>query len=352
MVMHLDSVKALLVSVLLLASTGCGSIFGDQGVFRDSSEDYKKAVETPSVILPAGIDSVPLRDIYVIPKIDDKFLSQEDFEVPKPVPLSVDNGAEVVRLQKLGDESWALISRAPGQVWPQVRNFMAASGMQIALADARAGVIESNWLTVEGQPLASRFQFRMEQGVQRETSELHVLQMRQTGTATAWPAKSDDPVQAAEMLRAIAQFLADSADSAPVSMIAEQGMAASGKITMQEAPNGYAFLRLELPFNRAWASLGRALEKSSFEITDRDRSNGTYYIRFLEGGAEDEDGWWGDFWGTADDETLFDEVLVVFLKAQPSGTAMTITIQPQDISVPFDKRKAQELLSLIKGNVN
>ena len=350
--MQVNRVKAILVGGLLLSSTGCGAILGDQGVFRDSSEDYKKAVETPSVILPAGTESVPLRDIYVIPEIDDKFLSQGDFEVPKPVPLSAGSGSEVVRLQKLGDDSWALISLAPGQVWPQVRNFMAASGMQIVRADARAGVMESNWLTVEGQPLASRFQFRMEQGVQRETSELHVLQMQQTGTVTAWPAKSDDPDQAAEMLRAIAQFLADSADSAPVSMIAEQGIAASGKISMQEAPNGYTFLRLELPFNRAWASLGRALEKSSFEITDRDRSNGTYYIRFLEGGAEDEDGWWGDFWDSADDETLFDEVLVVFLKALPTGTTMTITIQPQDVSVPFDKRKAQELLSLIKGNIN
>ena len=350
--MQVNRVKAILVGGLLLSTIGCGAILGDQGVFRDSSQDYKKAVETPSVILPAGTESVPLRDIYVIPEIDDKFLSQGDFEVPKPVPLSAGNGTEVVRLQKLGDDSWALISLAPGQVWPQVRNFMAASGMQIVRADARAGVMESNWLTVEGQPLASRFQFRMEQGVQRETSELHVLQMQQTGTVTAWPAKSDDPDQASEMLRAIAQFLADSADSAPVSMIAEQGIAASGKISMQEAPNGYTFLRLELPFNRAWASLGRALEKSSFEITDRDRSNGTYYIRFLEGGAEDEDGWWGDFWDSADDETLFDEVLVVFLKALPTGTTMTITIQPQDVNVPFGKRKAQELLSLIKGNIN
>ena len=350
--MQVNRVKAILVGGLLLSTIGCGAILGDQGVFRDSSQDYKKAVETPSVILPAGTESVPLRDIYVIPEIDDKFLSQGDFEVPKPVPLSAGNGTEVVRLQKLGDDSWALISLAPGQVWPQVRNFMAASGMQIVHADARTGVMESNWLTVEGQPLASRFQFRMEQGVQRETSELHVLQMQQTGTVTAWPAKSDDPDQAAEMLRAIAQFLADSADSAPVSMIAEQGIAASGKISMQEAPNGYTFLRLELPFNRAWASLGRALEKSSFEITDRDRSNGTYYIRFLEGGAEDEDGWWGDFWDNADDENLFDEVLVVFLKALPAGTTMTITIQPQDVNVPFGKRKAQELLSLIKGNIN
>ena len=40
MVMRPDSVKAVLVSVVLLATAGCGSIFGDQGIFRDSSEDY------------------------------------------------------------------------------------------------------------------------------------------------------------------------------------------------------------------------------------------------------------------------------------------------------------------------
>ena len=344
--------KALLVSTALLAGGGCGSMFGEQGMFRDTSQDYKKAVETPPVILPPGTQSTTLRDIYVIPPVEDRFLSQGKFEVPKPVPLSAGNLAEVVRLQKLGDDSWALISVAPGQVWPQVRNFMAASGMQIARSDARAGIMESNWLRVEGQPLASRFQFRMEQGVQRGTSELHVLQMRQTGNITGWPTRSDDPDQAAEMLRAIAQFLADSADSAPVSMIAEQGIAASGKISMQEGPDGYTFLRLELPFNRAWASVGRALEKSSFEITDRDRSSGTYYVRFLEGGADDEEGWWGVFWDTADDELLLDEVLVVSMKTSPDGSAAIISIRPQDASVPFDERKTQELLSLIKGNIN
>ena len=98
--MQVNRVKAILVGGLLLSTIGCGAILGDQGVFRDSSQDYKKAVETPSVILPAGTDSVPLRDIYVIPEIDDKFLSQGDFEVPKPVPLSAGNGTEVVRLQK------------------------------------------------------------------------------------------------------------------------------------------------------------------------------------------------------------------------------------------------------------
>jgi outer membrane protein assembly factor BamC len=350
--MQMSVVKAVLVSILLLSSTGCGYIFGDDGVFRDRSQDYKKAPETPPVSLPAGTDSVTMRDIYVIPPVEDKFLTQGKFEVPKPVPLNTSGEADTVRIQKLGDQSWVLIDVAPGQVWPQVRNFMAASGMQIARADARAGIMESNWLVVEGQPLKSRFRFRIEQGVQRGTSELHVLQMRQSGSVNNWPDKSDDPDQAAEMQQSIAQFLANSADSAPVSMIAEQGISASGKITMQEASDGFPFLRLELPFDRAWASVGRALEKSSFEIADRDRSSGIYYVRFLEGGAQDEQGWWSRFWDSDKDHPLFDQILVVSMETQPGDPAVTIKLQPQDVSVPFNKQEAQELLVLIKGKIN
>jgi outer membrane protein assembly factor BamC len=257
----------------------------------------------------------------------------------------------VVRIQKLGDESWILIGVAPGQVWPQVRNFMTASGMQIARADARAGIMESNWLTVEGQPLASRFQFRMEQGVQRGTSELHVLQMHRKGSASEWPATSDDPAQAAAMQQAIAQFLADSTDSAPVSMIAEQGISAGGKITMQQAPEGYTYLRLELPFDRAWASLGRALEKSAFEITDRDRSSGIYYVRYVGMAAKQEQGWWASLWNSDDAQLLVGQVFVVSMQTLPEQV-VTIRLRPQDESIALDKREEQELLVMIKGNID
>ena len=275
--MQMKVVKVGFLCAFLLASTGCGYLFGDKGLFRDKSEDYKKAPAPQPITVPAGMDSAALREIYVIPQVDDNFLAQGEFEVPRPAPLvSGASGSEVVRIQKLGDESWALISVPPGQVWPQVRGFMSASGMQVARVDARAGIMETGWFTVEGKSMASRFRFRMEQGVQRGTSELHVLQMNQAGNVNAWPPKSDEPAQAAEMLRAIAQYLADSAESPPVSMIAEQGISAGGKISMQEATEGYTYIRLELPYDRAWASLGRALEESTFVIADRDRSAGIY----------------------------------------------------------------------------
>jgi outer membrane protein assembly factor BamC len=349
--MWLKIVQVVLISALLLPGAGCGYIGGDKGVFRDRAEDYKEAPETPPISVPAGMDSARLKEIYVIPPVEDKFLSQGKFEVPQPVPLATGAGPEVVRIQKLGEDSWILIGVPPGQVWPQVRNFMAASGMQIARADAQAGIMESNWLTVEGQPLSSRFQFRMEQGVQRGTSELHVLQMHQKGSANEWPATSDDPAQAASMLQTIAQFLADSTESAPVSMIAEQGMSAGGKITLQQAPEGYTYLRLELPFDRAWAALGRALEKSAFEITDRDRSSGVYYVRFLGMAAQQEQGWWASMWNSDDEQLLVGRVFLVSMQTLPEQV-VNIRLRPQDESIALEKREEQDLLVMIKGNID
>ncbi|MEZ5571926.1 MAG: outer membrane protein assembly factor BamC [Halioglobus sp.] len=350
--MRTTFIQAAVLSVLTLSATGCGYMFGDKGVFRDRSEDYKKAPQTQPLVVPEGMKSVPLREIYVIPPVEDKFLSQGEFEVPRPVPLTTGNGSEVVRIQKLGDESWALIGVAPGQVWPEVRNFMSASGMQIARADAQAGIMESNWLTVEGQPLSSRFQFRIDQGVQRGTSELHVLQMTQAADTAPWPTKSDDPAQAAQMLQAVAQFLANSSDSAPVSMIAEQGIRAGGKITLVEAPEGYSYLRLELPFDRAWASLGLALEKSGFEITDKNRSSGVYYVRYLgQAATEGEKSWWSSLWNSDNANPVVGQSFDVSMQSLPDN-AVGIRLSPQDQTISFENREDQDLLAVIKGNID
>ena len=350
MTMPLKALRLVSVILILAACSGCGYLFGDQGVFRDNSEDYKKAPEVPVVAVPDGKDSSALSEIYVIPQVDNKLVLAGEFEVPRPAPLVAGAGDEVVRIQKLGDQSWALIGVPPGQVWPQVRSFLTAAGIQVARVDARAGLMDTNWLKLEGAPMGSRFRFRMEQGVQRGTSELHVLQQNQAGDVNSWPATSDNPEQAHEMLRAVSQYLANSADTAPVSMIAEQGITAGGRISMQEAPEGYTYIRLELPYDRAWASLGRALGKSSFEVVDRDRSSGRYDARFLGPQDEDEGGWFDWLFGE-DEHPLAGKVFVVSM-ASVGESAVNIRLQPQDSSVELSKRDEQSLLALIKGNIN
>jgi outer membrane protein assembly factor BamC len=351
----LKSTKMALPVLVLALCSGCGYLFGDDGVFRDKSQDYKKAREVPVLKVPDARDSASLGEMYPIPPITDNLLLAGEFEVPRPSPLVAGAEDEQVRIQTLGEESWALVNAAPGQVWPQVRAFLSVSQVPVARVDASAGIIDSAWVNLEGESMASRFRFRIDQGVQRGTSELHVLQMSQAGDVDSWPASSDAPAQESEMLRALAQYLANSADSTPVSMMADQAISAVGKVSIQEGPDKDIYIRLGLPYDRAWASVGRAIEESHFEITDRDRSAGKYYVRFLGTDSEEEEGWF-DWMLSGDDDPLVDQAFVVSVDAlDAQDVAIRIDQQgPSDgAELPvMERRDEQALLALIKGNID
>lgn len=351
-----NTARLLIVSLglsLSLGLGGCGYLFGDDGLFPDRSREYREAVELPPMDLPPGRQSETLEPIYPIPPVTAEERAQMRNGVPRPEPLLAANAAQLVRIQRLGDDSWALIGIPPGQLWPQVRSFLSAANMSIARADARAGIMESTYLDLQGQSRPARFRFRIERGVQRGNSELHVLQMFQPGSdaGQGWPEQSDDTELEGEMLRSIAQFIANSADTAPVSMIADQAISAGGKVTIEETP-GESYIRLELGFARGWASLARALEESGFEITDRDRSAGRYYVTYRGEDADEKGGWFSWFGGGDDDEhPLTGKPLLVDVTDKGSDL-LEIRLR-SEVSEPAATDEAiQSLLQLIKGNID
>lgn len=330
--------------------TACGSMFGDSGVFRDRSDDYKNAPLTDRLEVPEDLDKTAFQDIYAIPPSSEELLLEGDFEVPRPAPLVNANSDDVVRIQRLGTETWALVNIAPGQLWPQVRSFLSAASLPVARIDAREGILESAWLELDGAPMASRFQFRIEQGVQRGTSELHILQMNQAGDLNSWPEESDNFEQEQDVLRAVAQFIANSSEAAPVSMMADQSIDDEGRISIQETEAGRPYIQVRLPADRAWASLARALEQSTFQITDRDRSKGLYYVRFLGPQSEEDGGWFGWLFSNDDEHPMAGRDFLVTAGVLETET-YSIMISPED-GDPLERRDEQGLLALIKGNIN
>ncbi len=343
--------RKLVLGVMALQLTGCGYLFGDGGMFRDQSEDYKRAPEMPVISMPEGSRSEALQDIYPIPPAGSGLIAAGEFEVPRPTPLVAGAEDQAVRIQRLGDESWALIDEAPGQVWPQVRGFLASAGINVVRVDASAGIMETDWLSLESAAMSSRFRMRIDQGVQRGTSELHVLQQNRAGDTGNWPTSSDNPDQENEMLQSLAQYIADSAGNAPVSMVAEQAINASGRIALQKEASGEPYIQLLLPFDRAWASLGLALEKSDFEITDRDRSKGIYYLRFLGPEAGEEGGWFDWLWGSDEAYPHVGEAFLASVReVNPAEMAIHLRLQEGEGSI--DEGERQALLNLVKGNIN
>ncbi|EED32439.1 NlpB/DapX lipoprotein [gamma proteobacterium NOR5-3] len=344
--------KALKLGALLLVLAplgACGYLFGDNGVFRDSAGDYREAREMPPISLPPGTQTDEFVDIYPIPKVESDPQFGDPNKVPRPAPLVSASADQLVRIQKLGEDTWALVAIAPGQLWPQLRSFLSAANIDIARMDARAGIIESTYLVLEEDPRPTRFRFRVERGVQRGNSELHVLQMFQTSDGDVWPEQSDDLFIESELLRGVAQYVANSADTAPVSMMAEQSISAGGKVSLGDDDLG-SFIALELPFDRAWASIARSLELSGFDIMDRNRSEGRYYLRYVGDDDEEGSGWFA--WLGDDDKHPADGVpLILDVEAQ-APQRMIIRMSFEEGGASLTREQIEALLVLVKGNIS
>jgi outer membrane protein assembly factor BamC len=330
--------------------SACGYLFGDSGVFRDTSNDYLLAAEPEPIALPEGLSSSRIADIYAIPAVNSDPRPPGEDGVPRPAPLVAASADQLVRIQRLGDASWVLVAIAPGQLWPQLRSFLSAANIEVARMDARAGIIESTYLDLQNEDRRARFRFRVERGVQRGNSELHVLQMFQR-SEDEWPQQSDDLELEGEMLRGVAQFVANSADTAPVSMMAEQSLQATAKVALVEGPSGDTYIELELPYDRAWASLARSLEQSGFEITDRNRSAGEYYVSY-RGEPDEEKGGWFRWLGGDDDRHPIQDVPMLVTMEETADQRMVIRMAPERAETEVAARDRDSLLVLIKGNIN
>jgi len=54
------------------------------------------------------------------------------------------------------------------------------------------------------------------------------------------------------------------------------------KAKLQNASGGAAVLQVDEGFDRAWRRVGLALDRVGFTVEDRDRSQGLYYVRYVD----------------------------------------------------------------------
>jgi len=341
-------IRAGSVIVTVLTLSGCSWLFGEDGLFPDNASQYQSASELPPIDVPPHLTTDAIQPDYPVPQVAASTQLATQFETPRPTPLTANNQGDSVRIQSLAGERWALVSVAPGQLWPQVRTFLTTSGIGVAAVDAEEGLIDTQWFKLEDRELAVRFRFRVDTGVQRNTAELHVLHQDRGVEEVSWPPQSDDDDLERKMLQDMAQYLANSADATPISMMADRAMSDSGRITLEDTET-VTRIRLELPFDRAWASVVKGTENADFTIDDRDRSQGILYVTFI-GPQEDEDSGWFDWlWGGEDDHPLAGHRYQIRLDASGDKVILITLLGREGESV--ERREQQALLTLLRGNI-
>ncbi|MDP5052459.1 MAG: outer membrane protein assembly factor BamC, partial [Congregibacter sp.] len=117
----------------------------------------------------------------------------------------------------------------------------------------------------------------------------------------------------------------------------------ASKAELSTASDGQPILRLNLDFDRAWASVTQALDNAEVSVTDLDRSEGVLYVDLPESLLSGEPERRGLFGG----------------KRKGSMRAMQIRVTPYDkggyqvravdkTAAPIEPERAREVLNLIR----
>lgn len=339
-------------AAILLSLGACSWLFDDEGTFRDRSNDYRKATVEKPLELSEGIESESIGDGYAIPPISDRTSLNDLFEIPKPDPMSEDANIGVVRINKLDSQRWILVDGSPGQVWPRLRGFLNLNQLSVQRVDPVSGIIETTWLQPSGEnQLPERYRLRVDQGVQRGTSEVYVLQADKRAGDANWPDLSSNDERAEIMTRELAQYLADSTAAGSVSMLAQQAIDTTGKITLEEDEQSQPFIRLNLPFNRAWASVGRSLEKSGYTVDDLNRSDQIYYVYYKEKTTKKDDkGFFARLFSRSSNDDADKGTPYVVKLATTADQSVIITIEAPGKN-SLTKSESEKLLKLLKRNI-
>ncbi|MEJ2576947.1 MAG: outer membrane protein assembly factor BamC [Gammaproteobacteria bacterium] len=273
-----------------------------------------------------------------------------------------------VSVQRDGDERWLLIQLPPEQVWPKVVEFWQQNGILLQEQNPTVGVMRTAWLEnlrnighdIVTDTLRSllgglydpgtrdQYRVRLDRGTQPGTTELYLTHFGMeeqfaTGTTgegdvAVWVPTGRDPDLEAIMLRQIMVYLGESRERAERLLAAgvERGSERASLVTSDQGSS----LLVDEPFSRAWRLVGLALDRVGFAVEDRDRSAGTYYVRYNDPAAQaKEEGWLSKlaFWSS--DEVDTQQRYQVKVNSRGAQTGVTVhNEQGQRINTPTATR--------------
>jgi len=331
--------------VVILSLSGCGWLG-----LRDRSNDYLLAEETDVTVVPEGLDSIVLGQIYPVPQIPINNVELIEFDVPRPQPASVNTFEQMVKIQSLEGRRWVLINVPPSEVWPRVRNVLNRNGVPAALADGSKGVIETVWVKFNSDEENShRFRFQISPGVQLDSAEisaLHNQAPRSEEDQAAWPQGSDSDQREQDMLSMIANELADSANYASVSLLA-QDIGGDAKVEVVAPEVADPFISAKLSFDRTWASIIYSADRGGFVSIDQNRSEGIIYVNYSDETA-DEPGFFARWFGGGSDEILEVNYRVLVETVGANVEVRIVGAEGQGLN----KAEALRLLKVLRSNMS
>jgi outer membrane protein assembly factor BamC len=354
---------------LSLAVSGCSWI----SWLGESEEQVRLETEsTAPTRVPDELDQPQFVDLMPIPNVVDyRGLAGTPLEVGLPQALSTTFGVDTIVIRTLGDQRWVFVDLPPATIWPQVVLFWEENHLPVAMLDPRNGTLETEWLVGRtgdtdeiydsllkgqswrvGEALQQyKFRVRVEAGVRNGSTELFVEQVQRDlggDREPAWRGESDNAALEGKILSSIAYFLGDRTAEGPAVSLLAAGLRES-KATLVTEADGMV-LKYRLDFDRAWATVGAALENARVAVEDLDRTSAVYYVKYTSGHDPDP-GLLKRIFSRNDKQSELEEGYQFEVHVDPQGEEVLVTIAgDMDVSLTSTENLIlrERLLKLIK----
>ncbi|MBP7564881.1 MAG: outer membrane protein assembly factor BamC [Burkholderiaceae bacterium] len=276
---------------------------GACSVLESDKIDYKSASKGASLDVPPDLTQLSRDTQYVVPGRPVTASSYQVGQVTTAVPAAASALGDV-RMERAGSQRWLVVDRAPEKLWDDVRDFWQENGFLLVLDQANLGIMETDWAenrakipqdairNFVGRALDSlystserdKFRTRLERTPAGKTeiyiSHRGMIEVFSTTQQdrTVWQPRPADPELEAEFLRRLLVKLGVTQEQSRAIVAAGATSAAARAATVNNLPA----VQIDDDFDRAWRRVGLALDRTGFTVEDRDRSQGLYFVRYVE----------------------------------------------------------------------
>jgi outer membrane protein assembly factor BamC len=353
--------KALRTAVIVAAAAALALSGCKTTLFEGKKVDYKSASKTRPLEVPPDLTQPNVDERYVVPDVNPggtatySDYARDRGAQPAGTPVNAEGvlpPGENVRIERSGTQRWIVARGDPAQLWTTVKDFWQENGFVIALENPAAGTMETDWAEdrakipqdgvrsilgkfMDGMystPERDKFRTRLEQGSEPGTTDIFISHrgmyevfVEEGKERTVWQPRPADPNLEAEMLRRLMVKLGVQEAKAKTE-VAAAPQAERAKLV--RGPDGTPQLELDDDLDRAWRRVGLALDRVGFTVEDRDRSQGMYFVRYVEPAqeAKSSPGLLSKlkFWGGDDDKIANAAQYRIEVAGDVNGSTVTV----------------------------
>ncbi|MES2939933.1 MAG: outer membrane protein assembly factor BamC [Pseudomonadota bacterium] len=349
---------------LTVALSACSVLEGDK-------IDYKTAGKGVSLEVPPDLTQLSRDSRYVVPGGAVTASSYQVGQAVSGLPTAATAVGDV-RIERSGNQRWLVINRPADQLWGPVRDFWQENGFLLALDQQTLGIMETDWAenrakipqdlirstigklidSVYSTSERDRFRTRLERsangGTEVYVSHRGMIEVYASSQKdqTIWQPRPTDPELEAEFLRRLMVKL-----GVPQEQSKALVAAGAAKPTSRVSnAGGTPVVLVDEGFDRAWRRVGLALDRTGFTVEDRDRSQGTYFVRYVAPNADKkEPGFFGKLLNFARPEKAEAPLKYrITLKSQGDSTTVSVL---NGAGAPETSANAQRIVQVIADDL-